>query len=201
MLGMANFEQVNEKSRGQAIKNYALFLDRDGVINQDYGHVSSIEQFDLIPQIDKLIRAAMVNGYKIVVVTNQAGIGKGLYTENDFQILNNYMLELLKSKGCTIDAVYFCPFHPTAGKGVYLKDSFDRKPNPGMLLKAMKDLHLDMSKSILIGDSITDMSAGISASVAVNLIYNQSGKAIKIPKGCTEICDLEQVLDYLDGSR
>ena len=87
----------------QDVKNCALFLDRDGVINQDYGHVSSIEQFDLIPNIDKLIRAAMDKGFKIVVVTNQAGIGKGLYTENDFQILNNYMLELLESKKYSID--------------------------------------------------------------------------------------------------
>ena len=185
------------KKTNNLVRHNALFLDRDGVINFDYGHVSCAARFDLIPNIEKVIGAAISLDYKIVVVTNQAGIGKGFYTEDDFQILNKYMLEVFESKGCKIDAVYFCPFHPTEGKGFYLKDSYDRKPKPGMLLKAMQDLNLDMGKSILVGDNITDICAGISASVGVNLLYNPSGRSLNLPKGCVEIFNLEQVLDFL----
>jgi D-glycero-D-manno-heptose 1,7-bisphosphate phosphatase len=153
-------------------KNKALFLDRDGVINKDYGYVYQINKFDLIDNIKILIKAAKAKGYKIIVVTNQAGIGRGFFSEDDFENLNNYMKDLFLKDKCDIDAVYYCPYHSIAGVGKYLKDSYDRKPNPGMLLKARKKFNLDMNKSILIGDKISDIEAGIKSSVKTNILFN-----------------------------
>ena len=100
-------------------------------------------------------------------------------------------------EGCRIDAVYHCPFHPTEGVGKYLRDSFDRKPNPGMLLKAMEQYHIDMSSSVLIGDKLSDIHAGLAASVYKNLLYNPSGNATPLPEGCVEIKYMKQALEFL----
>ena len=153
-------------------KNKALFLDRDGVINKNYGHVYQINKFHLIENIEILVKKANVNEYKVIVVTNQAGIGRGLFSNYDFQKLTKYMKLVFLRKNCFIDAVYHCPYHPTKGIGKYLKNSYCRKPNPGMLLKAQKDFNLDMDKSIFIGDKISDIKAGKNALVKTNILFN-----------------------------
>ena len=129
-------------------KNRALFLDRDGVVNEDYGYVYQINKFHLIDNIQTLIKQANVSNYKIIIVTNQSGIGREFFSNKDFLKVTQYMKNLFLKDNCYIDAVYHCPYHPTEGIGKYLKDSYDRKPNPGMLLKAQKDFNLDMNKSI-----------------------------------------------------
>ena len=149
----------------------ALFLDRDGVINIDYGHVYKIEDFIFIKDIEILIKYAMKKDYLIIIITNQAGIGKGFYSVNDFKILTQYMSNSLSKLGCNIDDIFYCPFHPTEGIGEFLKDSNDRKPNPGMLLKAQKKYKIDMNQSLLIGDKISDIEAGISAGVKTNILF------------------------------
>lgn len=179
------------------LKNKALFLDRDGVINIDYGHVSKIKKFDLIKDIDTLVIEAISRDYKIIVITNQAGIGKGLYSLEDFHILNTHMKSVFKSKKCNIDAVYFCPYHPKDGIGHYLKDSFDRKPNPGMLLGAEDDFNIDMNKSIFIGDKLSDVNAGMAASVRTNILFNEYKRAIDLPQNCEEIFTLSEAINYL----
>jgi D-glycero-D-manno-heptose 1,7-bisphosphate phosphatase len=143
----------------------ALFLDRDGVINVDRHHVHRIEDFEFLPGIFELCAAAVERGYMLVVVTNQAGIGRGYYTEADFQRLTAWMLDAFRQRGITIARVYHCPYHPTAGIGEYRRESFDRKPNPGMLLKARDELSLDLAGSVLIGDKDSDMAAGRAAGV------------------------------------
>lgn len=177
--------------------NRALFLDRDGVINHDYGHVWKIEDFDLIPGIAEVIKNAMDKKYKIIIVTNQAGIGKGMYAESDFEALTGHMKNLLKKQGCEIDAVYFCPFHPSEAKGSYLKDSFDRKPNPGMLIRAKNDFNLDMGASMLIGDKVTDLIAGQSAGVSINILYDPRKFEESIPIGCNKIETLKEAIEFL----
>ena len=153
-------------------KNKALFLDRDGVINKDYGYVYEKNKFDLIDDIKILIKAAKEKEYKIIVVTNQAGIARGFFSENDFEKLTNYMKDIFSKDKCDIDAVYYCPYHSTEGVGKYLKDSIDRKPNPGMFLKAKKKFNLDMNKSILIGDKISDIEAGYKSSVKTKILFS-----------------------------
>ena len=145
--------------------NKALFLDRDGVINIDTGHVHKIEDFVFRYEIFDICKEAILNSYFIIVVTNQAGIGRGLYSEKEFRILNDYMLKEFKKKEIEIMQTYFCPYHPTKGKGKYLKKSIDRKPLPGMFHKAKNEFKLNMKKSIMIGDKETDKSAALSAGI------------------------------------
>lgn len=145
-------------------KNKALFLDRDGVINVDKHHVYKIEDCEFIEGIFDLCRQAKSKGYKLIVVTNQAGIAKGIYTEEDYFKFRDYVHAEFKKQGCPIDGEYYCPYH-IDGFGKYKKDSEDRKPNPGMILKAAKDFNIDLSQSILIGDKQSDIEAGTRAGV------------------------------------
>ena len=141
----------------------ALFLDRDGVINVDHGYVHRIEQFEFIPGIFELCRSARARGHKLVVVTNQAGIARGLYAEPDFHALTAWMKQRFAHEGAPLDGVYFCPTHPTAGIGRYRVESAFRKPGPGMLLQAARELDIDLSRSTIVGDKASDMQAGAAA--------------------------------------
>lgn len=143
----------------------ALFLDRDGIINVDKDYVYRIEDFEFINGIFELAGAAQHQGYLLVVITNQSGIGRDLYTEADFIHLTQWMVGEFARRKIAIAGVYHCPFHPEAGKGSYKKESFDRKPNPGMILRAADELQLELSKSVLIGDKASDMEAGRAAGV------------------------------------
>ncbi len=151
--------------------NAALFLDRDGVINVDHGYVHRVEDFDFIPGIFDLVRAAQCLGYKVIVVTNQAGIGRGYYTEAQFHVLTQWMQRRFEERGATIDAVYFCPFHPEHGIGGYRKESPFRKPNPGMLLLAAQDWDLNLNQCVLLGDKMSDIEAAIAAGVKRRFLY------------------------------
>jgi len=178
-------------------KNKALFLDRDGVINIDYGHVYQIKKFHLIENIKTLVKKANVKNYKVIIITNQAGIGKQLYSNNDFQKLTNHMKGLFLKDNCYIDAVYHCPYHPKEGVGKYLMDSYERKPNPGMLLKAQKDFNLDMNKSIFVGDKMSDMEAGNNALVKTNILFNSNNNENKKSHNFLEINCLTEAIKYL----
>ncbi|KOP71883.1 D,D-heptose 1,7-bisphosphate phosphatase [Bacillus sp. FJAT-21945] len=151
--------------------NKALFLDRDGVINVEKNYVHKIEDFEFIDGIFELTKYFQDKGYLIIVITNQAGIGRGYYTEEDFHKLNDWMIDQFKQRGILITEVYYCPFHPTHGIGEYKKDSFDRKPNPGMILNAARKYNFNLSESILIGDKESDIEAGKSAGVGMNILF------------------------------
>ena len=148
----------------------ALFLDRDGVINIDYGYVHVKENFDFKPGIFNLVSKACVAGYRCIVVTNQAGIGRGLYSIEQFRSLSNWMCEQFENKGGIISAIYFSPFHPTEGQGKYLLDEHTRKPGTGMFLEALKDHNIDLTKSIMVGDKKSDVEASVAANVAYNYL-------------------------------
>lgn len=178
-------------------KNRALFLDRDGVINEDYGYVYQINKFHLIDNIQTLIKQAKVSRYKIIIVTNQSGIGRKFFSNEDFLKITQYMKDLLLKDNCHIDAVYHCPYHPTEGIGQYLKNSYNRKPNPGMLLRAQKDFNIDMDRSILIGDKISDIEAGIKALVKTNILLNRNKVKNKKFSDFIEIHSLTEALKYL----
>lgn len=153
----------------------ALFLDRDGVINVDYGHVGSVSRWEFIPGIFELARAATVRGMPVIVITNQAGIGRGLYSEEDFHTLTDWMKDQFKNASADITDVYFCPFHPTKGVGKYRKHSVDRKPGPGMLIRAAQDHKIDLSSSVFLGDSETDMLAGRAAGLGRLVLFVPTG--------------------------
>ena len=152
----------------------ALFLDRDGVININYGYVHKIKDFDFIDGIFDLTRAALAKNYIICVVTNQAGIGRGYYSEKDFEYLTAWMCERFESEGVLISKVYHSPYHPTAGIGKYKKDHISRKPKPGMILEAINDLNIDAKNSIMIGDKATDIQAAIAADLGVKIYFGEA---------------------------
>ncbi len=143
-----------------------LFLDRDGVINIDKGYVHEPEQFELIRGIKKLLRAFKENGFLLIIVTNQSGIGRGFYSEENFLKFTSWMREQLEG---LIDEVYFCPNHPTHGLGKYKKECSDRKPGAGMFIRAGKDFKIDFSKSVMIGDNFSDLDA--ANKVGINKLY------------------------------
>lgn len=149
----------------------ALFLDRDGVINHDSGYTSRAEDFVFIDGIFELCRAAREAGYLLIVVTNQAGIGRGYYSEQDFLSLTSWMRRRFEEEGAPITDVFHCPYHPEHGVGEYRQDSFDRKPNPGMLLRAAEKCGIDLANSIMIGDKDSDMQAARSAGVGIRCHY------------------------------
>lgn len=153
----------------------ALFLDRDGIINVDYGYVHKPDQVTFVDGIVDLIAAANRAGYIVVVVTNQAGIGRGFYTETDFEHLMAWMRGRLLLQGARIDAVYYCPYHPTHGVGEYCRESEFRKPGPGMLLQAAQEHDLDMQRSVFVGDRLSDMEAGRRAGVGTLLHFTEAG--------------------------
>jgi D-glycero-D-manno-heptose 1,7-bisphosphate phosphatase len=149
----------------------ALFLDRDGVINVERGYVGQRESFEFVDGIFELCKHAKNLGYLIFVVTNQAGIGRGYYSEQDFLSLTEWMCGVFVERGAPIDRVYFCPYHPEYGVGVYKMDSPFRKPAPGMILQAAKDFDVDLTSSILVGDKGSDIQAGLAAGVGCKLFY------------------------------
>ncbi len=154
----------------------ALFLDRDGVINVDHGYVCKRNDFEFIGGIFDLCRTAKRLGYMIFVVTNQAGIGRGYYTERDFLELSDWMCGVFREEGVEIDKVYFCPFHPKHGVGSYKVDSCDRKPEPGLILRAAGEFGIDLARSVLVGDKETDIKAGIAAGVGYNVLYRPANE-------------------------
>lgn len=149
-----------------ATRRPALFLDRDGVINVDRGYVSRREDFAWMPGIFDVARAAVRLGMALVVVTNQSGIGRGYYTEDDFQAITAHMRERFVEEGVPLAAVYHCPYHPEAPEARYrAPDHPWRKPRPGMLLAARDDLDLDLGRSAMLGDRLVDLQAGAAAGV------------------------------------
>lgn len=181
------------------LRNKALFLDRDGVINVEKNYVHRVEDFDFLPGIFDLCALARDLGFRLVVITNQAGIGRGLYTEAEFQHLTEWMLGIFRERGIEIARVYHCPHHPSAGVGAYRRDCFDRKPNPGMLLKARDELHLDMERCVLIGDKDSDIEAGQAANVGVliRLAADEDRDPLQTRRDVVVLNRLEAVGDWL----
>ena len=166
----------------------ALFLDRDGVINLDHGYVHRWAEFDFVEGAAELIRAYNEAGYLVFVVTNQAGVAHGFYGEADIQCLHEQVSDALARHGAHVDRFYYCPYHPEAAIEAYRMDHVDRKPGPGMLLRAMADWSIDRRRSLLIGDRDTDLAAAAAAGVrAVKFagrdLYRFCGEAGLWPSG------------------
>ena len=159
------------------IKPRALFLDRDGVINIDAGYTYRIETFHFVDGVFDLCRMAHALGYLLIIATNQAGIGRGYYTEADFQHLTAWMRDRFAAEGAPLSGVYHCPYHPD-GVGEYRKQSDWRKPAPGMLLQAAVDFSLDMPASLLIGDSEHDIAAARAAGLGTAVRFGDPATVI-----------------------
>jgi D-glycero-D-manno-heptose 1,7-bisphosphate phosphatase len=150
---------VTEKGRR------ALFLDRDGVINVNHGYVHTAEQTEWVPGIFELCATARDAGYKLVVVTNQAGIARGYYSESEFLDYTRWVHEEFAAQGIEILATLYCPHHPTAGFGEFRVECGCRKPAPGMFTAAIHLLGLAPKDSVMLGDKDSDLIAAASAGI------------------------------------
>ena len=141
--------------------NRAAFLDRDGVITREppyYAH--KVSQLKLISKATSAIRRLNEKGFVVIIASNQAGIARGYYREEDAARFNQAMKERLAKRGAHIDAIYYCPHHPEARVARYQLDCDCRKPKPGMLIKAEKELDIDLRQSFVVGDKLSDIEAG-----------------------------------------
>jgi D-glycero-D-manno-heptose 1,7-bisphosphate phosphatase len=150
----------------------ALFLDKDGVINVDHGYVCTPERTEFVEGIFEVCRLATRRGYLVVVITNQAGIGRGYYSEREFLAYMDWVRGAFAERGAQLDAVYYCPHHPVHGVGEYLRVCKCRKPAPGLILSAQRDLGIDLAHSVFVGDSSSDMQAGAAAGVGACIMLH-----------------------------
>lgn len=156
----------------------AIFLDRDGTINVDHGYVVEIDDFQFIDGAIEAMQELKKMGFALVVVTNQSGIARGKFTEDQFMQLTEWMDWSLADRDVDLDGIYFCPHHPDAVEEGYRQDCDCRKPKPGMLLEAQHYLNIDMAASYMVGDSDKDILAGKAAGVGTTVLV-RTGKALE----------------------
>lgn len=158
-------------------KRRAVFLDRDGTINEERNYVYREEDFVLIPGAAEAIALLNDRNFLVIVVSNQSGIGRGYFTTRDVDSLHTHLDEVLQAAGAHIDAYYYCPHHPRHGVGDYLIECDCRKPLPGMLLQAADELCINLSDSYMVGDKRADVQAGSAAGCTSLLVRTGNGAA------------------------
>lgn len=155
----------------------AIFLDRDGTINVDHGYVHEIDNFQFIDGVIDAMRELKKMGFALVLVTNQSGIARGKFSEEQFMQLTEWMDWSLADREVDLDGIYFCPHLPEATVDAYRQNCDCRKPQPGMLLSAREELNIDMAASYIVGDKIDDLLAGKAAGVGKKVLV-RSGKPV-----------------------
>jgi D-glycero-D-manno-heptose 1,7-bisphosphate phosphatase len=151
-----------DKSR-EMIKK-AIFLDRDGVIVEDTGYISSPEELKLMPDVVPVLKK-LQHSFRLIVVTNQSGVARGYFTEENLFVINERVIQMLDDNGVGLDAIYYCPHHPQVGKDEYRIECECRKPKPGLLRLATEEFNIELDKSFLIGDKETDIQAGCAIGI------------------------------------
>lgn len=199
-----NYRKAEEEKSALVSKRTrkAVFLDRDGTINYDTGHLYRTEDFKFLPEADKAIANLKKKEYIVIIITNQAGIAKSLYKPDDVDILHNHINSLLLNNySATADGFYYCPHHPQAALEEYKAECSCRKPNPGLILKAVSDfseigIEIDLTNSLTVGNRRSDLLAGINAGTHKNiLIGSDEPDAAEIASAhYNSLYDLEQVL-------
>jgi D-glycero-D-manno-heptose 1,7-bisphosphate phosphatase len=170
-------------------RSKAVFLDRDGTLMWDPGFCSDPSQVELLPGIPAALARLQSAGFKLVIVTNQSGIGRGFFTEAEFRTVQDRLQELLKP--VEIAAVYFCPDHPDRATNW-------RKPGPGMLLQAAENLDIDLSASFMVGDKESDVQAGVNAGVQAAIRVDPSADGLaEIGRNVWVVQDLEAAADVI----
>lgn len=159
------------------MKHRAVFLDRDGTINEEVGHLGDVERITILAGSANAIRELNQAGFKIVIVTNQAGVARGIFDEDAVRRVNQHLIALLAEDGASIDAAYYCPHHPEFGNADYRKNCDCRKPKPGMLQQAADELGIDLENSFIVGDTAKDIIAGKSVGCRAALVLTGHGKS------------------------
>lgn len=159
--------------------NKAVFLDRDGTIVEDVGYMASPEQIKFIPGAIEAIKMLNEAGYKVVVISNQAGVARGLVTEDMLQTIDKTLHKWILNGGAHLDGMYYCPHHPEHGVYPYKQACLCRKPHPGLIKRAHRDLNIDLSQSYMIGDKASDVEAGKRAGAKTIFVTTGRGEEEK----------------------
>lgn len=152
-----------------------MFIDRDGTLNEEREYISTPGDLHMIPGAAAAVRKLNVHGVATCVFSNQSGIGRGFFTEDDLVHIHDALVGKLRHEGAALDRIYYCPHHPTEGIGKYRIDCDCRKPKPGMLLRGAMELNLDLTRSFVIGDSVVDIQAGNSVGAKTILVLTGYG--------------------------
>ena len=180
----------------------AVFLDRDGTIIEDVGYPHERSQIKFLPGVSTAIGLLNENGFKVIVITNQAGVARGYFTEETVKAINRYIQESLAKERAIIDMVYYCPHHVEGVIEEYRQECYCRKPNPGMIEQAVRDFGIDLKKSFVIGDKASDIEAGRRAGCKTILLANEDspGKETAI-KSDHIATDLYEAVKWLVNSQ
>lgn len=154
----------------------AIFMDRDGTVCEEVGYVNHVSRLRLLPRSAEAIRLANGVGFQTVVVTNQAGVARGYFTEDLVEEAHDRMRRLLAEDGARVDGIYYCPHHPEVGGPRYHKDCDCRKPRPGMFLRARDEMGIDLESSYVVGDSARDIQAGDRIGATTVLVLTGYGR-------------------------
>ncbi|MGI8785551.1 MAG: D-glycero-beta-D-manno-heptose 1,7-bisphosphate 7-phosphatase [Acidobacteriota bacterium] len=174
----------------------AVFLDRDGTLNVEAGYITDPEEFRLYPWTAQAVRQINQGGMLAIVVTNQSGIARGFYPESTVHAMHDKLQALLAAEGAHLDAIYYCPHHPTAGVNEFALDCNCRKPKPGLLLEAAARYGIDLRSSYMIGDKALDVQVGRAAGATAILLRTGFGIG-EIARLGTEQIDADRIADTL----
>lgn len=174
----------------------ALFLDRDGVINEDRKYVYRVEDLVLLPGVIEAVRVAKQSGYLIILVTNQSGIARGFYKLTDVDTLHSHLNRVFTQAGAGIDAIYICPHHPDGAVPEYAVTCSCRKPKPGMILRAAAELDVELDNSILVGDNCSDIEAAIAAGVGRTCLLTTRPMKVTARRGFRDV-NCESLHEYV----
>jgi D-glycero-D-manno-heptose 1,7-bisphosphate phosphatase len=164
-----------------------VFLDRDGTIIRDVGYLRRPEQIEILPRVPEALRLLREHGFKIVIVTNQSGIARGFFSENDLVEIHQALKRKLAEHDVALDGIYYCPHHPTEGLGPYRTSCDCRKPNDALAKQAARELKVDLSRSYVVGDKPTD----------IELAVRIGAKGIQIRDGVSKFSGREKSLAFL----
>jgi len=178
-------------------KNRALLLDRDGVVNVDKSYVGSVDAFEFMPDLFPFLRAVRDQGYRLAILTNQSGVARALYTEKAYNDVTAHMLGCLHREHIDIELVLACFTHPEGVISDLARESYWRKPHPGMVLEALRRLDLDPLRSAFLGDNLRDMQAAQCGGIGHCLWLSQEKPAA--PKGVTIVKNFTEALKVLSA--
>lgn len=154
----------------------AVFLDRDGTINEEVNYLGSVDQLRFIKGAEAAIARLNEAALKVIVITNQAGVARGYFPKDAVEQIHSKMEERLKARGAHVHAFYYCPHHPSEGLGPYRVECDCRKPKPGLLHKAAREFDIDLSRSFVVGDNVNDLLAGYAAGCRLVLVRTGYGR-------------------------
>jgi len=178
----------------------AVFLDRDGTINVEKNYLVDPEELEFITGVPAALKKLQDAGYLLVVVSNQSGVARGYFSEQQVETFHQHMCSLLEKSAVRLDGIYICPHHPTAGVGEYLCDCDCRKGKPGLLLRAAEELGIDLKKSFMVGDKEADIEAGQAAgcqSILVKTGYGQKFVRLASQYGAEVVADLPAAAEII----